>query len=50
MYYVICLSQVFVRIFQDFVEELRGKEEELSKISKMADNFRDGSHVCINNS
>ena len=33
-------------MFQDFVDELRGKEEELSKVSKMADNFRDGSHVC----
>ena len=34
-------------VFQDFVDELRGKEEELSKISKMADNFRDGSHVSL---
>lgn len=30
---------------QEFVEELQGKEEEISKVIKMADNFKDEAHV-----
>lgn len=33
---------------QDFVEELQGKEEEMSKVIKMADNFKDETQVCLN--
>jgi uncharacterized coiled-coil DUF342 family protein len=30
---------------QDFVEELQGKEEEMSKVIKMADNFKEEAQV-----
>lgn len=30
---------------QEFAEELQGKEEEMSKVIKMADNFKDEAQV-----
>ena len=32
---------------QEFVEELQSKEEEISKVIKMADNFKDESQVSL---